>query len=187
MRFLLDTNVLADFYLQRERFSESVNGLVASAICGDVELWASAKSYTDIFYVGRKHFAPEVLQNAFLASFSFIHICTIGKDDLENAARQCWNDFEDCLVCVAAVKADADFIVTRDAKGFAASTMETATPQEALDLLAERGEGGTGAGVHLGPSGKEGGTYPSPSGTKDAARSGQPRLARPADFREKER
>ena len=136
MRLLLDTNVLADFYLQRERFSEDVNSIAAAGIRGDVELWAPAKSYTDIFYIGRKHFASKTLQNAFLASFEFIRICTLDKDDLESAARECWEDFEDCLVHRSAVKVDADFIVTRDAGGFAASKVKTATPQELVAMLA---------------------------------------------------
>ncbi len=139
MKLLLDTNVLADFYLQREQFSEDVNSIAAAGICKDVELWASAKSYTDIFYIGKKHFASEVLQSAFLASFEFIHICTLGKEDLESAAKECWNDFEDCLIHISAVKVDADFIVTRDAKGFAASTVKTAAPSEVVAMLEERG------------------------------------------------
>ena len=139
MKLLLDTCVLADFYLQREQFSENVNVIAAAGICNDVELWASAKSYTDIFYVGKKSFKPEVLQNAFLESFNFIHVCSIEKEDLISAASDCWPDFEDCLIYKSAVKINANYIVTRDVKGFTLSNIKTASPHEIVNLFAKRG------------------------------------------------
>ena len=139
MKLLLDTNVLADFYLQREQFSANVNSIAAAAIHGDVELWASAKSYTDIFYIGKKYFTSKVLQNAFLESFKFIHVCSIDIEDIKTAAKKCWSDFEDCLIHKSAQKVNADFIVTRDAKGFTNSTIKTATPTEIVKMFADEG------------------------------------------------
>lgn len=139
MKLLLDTNVLADFYLQREQFNAQINSIAAAAIHRDVELWVSAKSYTDIFYIGKKYFASEVLQNAFLESFRFIHVCSLDVEDLTNAARKCWSDFEDCLIYTCALKTNANFIVTRDVHGFSQSTVKTATPAEIVNMFAERG------------------------------------------------
>ena len=139
MKLLIDTNVLADFYLQREKFSTNVNSIAAAAIHGDVELWASAKSYTDIFYIGKKYFASNVLQNAFLESFKFIHVCSIDIEDIKAAAKECWSDFEDCLIHKSAQKVNADYIVTRDSKGFTNSTIETATPTEIVKKFADEG------------------------------------------------
>ena len=139
MKLLLDTGVLADFYLQREEFSKNVNSIIVAGICGDVELWASAKSYMEIFSIGKKHFESSVLQNAFLESFKFVHVCALEKDDLANAARECWPNFEDCLIHKSAIKANADFIVTYNAEAFAASEVKTATPQKIVDILTEKG------------------------------------------------
>ena len=139
MKLLLDTNVLTDFYLQREQFSTNINSIAAAAIHGDVELWASAKSYTDIFYIGKKYFTSSVLQNAFLESFKFIHVCSIDIEDIKTASKECWSDFEDCLIHKSAQKVNADFIVTRDSKGFTKSTIKTATPSEIVKMFADEG------------------------------------------------
>ncbi len=139
MKLLLDTNVLADFYLQREQFSNNVNSICAAAIHRDVELWASAKSYTDIFYIGKKYFPSAVLQKAFLESFKFIHVCSLDIEDLKSATRDCWTDFEDCLIYESAVKVNADLIVTRDAKDFTKSTIKIVTPEEIVNQFAEKG------------------------------------------------
>lgn len=139
MKLLFDTNVLVDFYLQREQFSASVNSIAAAAIHGDVELWASAKSYTDIFYIGKKYFTSSVLQNAFLESFKFIHVCSIDIEDIKIAAKECWSDIEDCLIHKSAQKVNADFIVTHDAKGFTNSTVKTASPDDIIKIFADEG------------------------------------------------
>lgn len=139
MKLLLNTNVLADFYLQREQFSAHVNSIAAAAIHRDVELWASAKSYTDIFYISKKYFASDVLQKAFLESFKFIHVCSLDSEDLKSAAKECWSDFEDCLIYRCALKTNANFIVTRDIRGFVKSTIKTATPEEMVEMFAEAG------------------------------------------------
>ena len=54
MKLFLDTNVLIDLYQQRHPFYEDVKKLQVMEEFGDAELWASAKSFTDIFYVLRR-------------------------------------------------------------------------------------------------------------------------------------
>ena len=53
MRVLLDTCVLFDIIARRMPFEESLKLLMPHSF-GDLELWVSAKSYTDIFYVMKK-------------------------------------------------------------------------------------------------------------------------------------
>jgi len=87
----------------------------------DVELWASAKSFTDVFYVTQKAVGSMRLQQMFLESLKFLHVCSIGLADIQGAAQLAWDDFEDCLIDVAARKVKAAFIITRDASGFSQS------------------------------------------------------------------
>ncbi len=137
MRLLLDTNILLDFYLRRSPFFEELVGLVAAKTFGDIEVWASAKSYTDVFYVAKKAIHPNELQRAFLESFEMIDLCSIEPDDVKLAAQLSWDDFEDCLIFVAAQKVKADAIVTRDVEGFAQSGIPAVRPSDALRLIEE--------------------------------------------------
>lgn len=140
MRLLLDTNILIDYHLRRMPHWENVARIVAAGIFGDVQIWASTKSYTDVFYVAGKLVDPDELQQAFLKSFELIRLCSIDPEDIERAATLAWPNFEDCLVGIAAEKVKADAIVTRDAGGFARSQVEAMRPEQVLDALeCERG------------------------------------------------
>lgn len=135
MNLLLDTNVLIDFFAQRQPFYKDVLKLQIMQEFGDAELWCSAKSFTDIFYGISKNVASKDIQNAFLVSLEFLRICSIDGDDIKSAAFLGWTDFEDCLIDRAAQKLKADFIITQDVSGFKEARSAVKTPQEFFDWL----------------------------------------------------
>lgn len=130
MKLLLDTNVLIDYFTRRQPYFDCWKQVLAMQYFGDAELWASAKSFTDVFYVAKKPIGSKALQAAFVESLSFINVCSIGKEDIEYAAAEPWDDFEDRLVDIAAQKVKADAILTRDKKGFVLSTIPSIAPDE---------------------------------------------------------
>ncbi len=136
MKLLLDTNILIDYYLRRMPHWNDVSRIVAAGFFGDVQIWASAKSYTDVFYVAGKLVDSAELQKAFSKSFELIELCSIDSEDVQHAAQLAWPDFEDCLVNIAAEKVKADAIVTRDATGFERSSVKAMHPAEVLEILA---------------------------------------------------
>lgn len=138
MKLLLDTCVLIDYFGRREPFFEACNSLRIAEWYGELELWASAKSFADVFYVLSRHVPSADIQRAFFASSSFLHIASIDGNDIMCAAQEGWDDFEDCLVARAARKIDADWIITRDVDGFVRSRIPVMTPASVAEWL--RGE-----------------------------------------------
>lgn len=132
MRLLLDTNVLVDYYLVRAPFAADAARVFAAGRLGDVELWASAKSFTDAFYVGRKALGSERMQRVMAASLGTLHACSIDHEDVVTCLALLWSDFEDCLVARAAEKVRADLLITRDLSGFERAKVQIASPGEAL-------------------------------------------------------
>ena len=108
MKLFLDPNILIDYYPAREPYVQFFFKLQAMRAFGDAELWASAKSFTDVFYVCGKFAPGDALQRAFANSDEFLSICSISGPDIFEAARRCWPDFEDCLVAIAAEKVKAE-------------------------------------------------------------------------------
>jgi predicted nucleic acid-binding protein len=135
MKLLLDTNVLIDYYLSRPGFAPDARRLFALAALGEVELWASAKSFTDVFFVGSRAVDPTLLQEVIARSLDVLNVCSIDGGDVRACLEQKWPDFEDCLVARAAGKVKADAIVTRDLGGFARSAVPARTPAEVVGLL----------------------------------------------------
>ena len=77
MRLLVDTNVLIDGYLKRRPFVSDWREIRLCQVIGDVELWASAKSFTDIHYLTKHALGSRGAQEAILNSLDFLNICSI--------------------------------------------------------------------------------------------------------------
>lgn len=130
MRLLLDTNALIDLFGRRQPFFADCERLMLMRLFGDAELWTSAKSYTDVFYVLKKPLGSEAVQRMFSKSMEYLNVCSIDGADIARAASLEWPDFEDCLVSVAAEKIKADYILTRDVRGFSASKIPACSATE---------------------------------------------------------
>ena len=137
MRAFLDTNVLIDLLTERPPEGVEAVKLLAMQELGDVELWASAKSFTDMFCVMRKETPSEVVQLAFIDILEYLQVCELGCEDIRAAAERKWTDFEDCLIDVCAEKIRADVLLTRDKDGFKQSRLKTASPKQMFLWLEE--------------------------------------------------
>ncbi|MDO4182014.1 MAG: PIN domain-containing protein [Coriobacteriia bacterium] len=135
MRLLLDTTVLIDYFGQREPFYDDCVKLLVMQAVADAELWSSAKSYTDVFYVLRKTMDAGKVQDLFLNSFDRIKPCTIDSTVLREASLRHWDDFEDCLVAVCAERLKADYLITRDVAGFSQAKTPALSPKDFLAMI----------------------------------------------------
>jgi len=138
MRVMLDTNVLIDYFTKREPYYQDAFKLRVMQEFGDVELWASVQSFSDIAYVLRGDTDSNKLQQAFLSSLSFLHVCSLDQEDLKSACRAAWEDFEDCLIEQCTKKLKAEYILARDASGFARSSATVLRPHEFFDHISSR-------------------------------------------------
>ena len=138
MIVLLDTNVLIDYFAKREPYYQDAFKLRVMQEFGDVELWVSIQSFADIAYILRSEADAVRLQDAFLASLSFLHVCSLDQDDLEAACKEKWADLEDCFVNQCTQKVKAEFILTRDSEGFTRSSATIVSPSEFFSLISEQ-------------------------------------------------
>lgn len=137
MNLLLDTNVLIDYLGRKEPFFPSAQKVVIAGFFGDAQLWTPAQSVVDAFYVLSRYVDSTRLQAAILKAFTAITPVDLTGASLERAARLGWDDLEDCLIALAAEKVGADYLVTRDTKGFARSTVPAVTPDMWLNIMRE--------------------------------------------------
>lgn len=140
MNLLLDTNVFIDYLGGREPFYLPARRIVAAGFFGDAQLWVPAQSAKDAFYVLNHYIEGAKVQEAMLRAFEVIRPVSLAAEDAIRAAQLNWQDYEDCLVALAAERAQADYIITRDKKGFGRSSVPTMSPGEWLDMM-ESGKG----------------------------------------------
>ena len=141
MKLLLDTNVYLDFLAQREPYKHEANKLFIASYFGDIELWVSTQSICDAEYIMvRRGHAKADFRRAVLNSSEYIHPCGTHAQDALEALRGEWPDIEDGVIALSSKRIDADYLVTRDSKGFAQAPVRAVSPAEMLSII-ERDEG----------------------------------------------
>ena len=138
MRLLIDTNIIIDVLRKRAEDYEASRLLLALGKLGEFELWISPSQLSDTFFIltngGKKHLAAQVKEEM-EGVLSFVHVCTFGNADAQNAIASPFVDLEDALVAQAAASLRADFIITRNAKDFAESQVWPLCSSEFFEWL----------------------------------------------------
>lgn len=134
---MLDTTVFIDYLGRKKPFFTAAQKVVMAAFFGDVKLWVPAQSVVDAFYVLSRYVDSGRLQQAILKTLEIITPVDLTYADLQRGARLGWPNLEDCLIALAADKAQADYLITRDSKGFERSIAPVLSPDEWASLMRE--------------------------------------------------
>lgn len=137
MRALIDSNIMLDILLKRDFDQDALEQLRIMKSFGDVDLWASAKSYADCFYFLSKYLGSEAAYRSLEGTLDWLGICSVDKTDIESALAQHWKDFEDCLINESAKKIKADYLITRDQTGFEQSSIPHGDAADFMAYVAE--------------------------------------------------
>lgn len=134
MRHLyIDTNVVLDLLLNRTEFVDDAEQLFDLAAKGEVKLYVSATSYTDIYYFVNKNLGPKRAISVLLELDEQMETVSISRAEIFGALKSDFTDFEDAVQheCALSNK-KVEAIVTRDKKGFKKSRLPVLSPSEAL-------------------------------------------------------
>lgn len=142
MRVLIDTNIVLDFLLQREPFSQDAELLFQAIDVGEVLGYVTATTLTDIFYISRRHTSSiEQARQAVSETLTAMVICPVDRAVLELAFDSGLDDFEDAIQIFSAVAQGLEAIVTRDAQGFLSSPIPVLPIQELLQQVRQQNGG----------------------------------------------
>lgn len=98
MRVLVDTNIVLDFLLQREPFSQDAELLFQAIDTGEVVGYVTATTLTDIFYISRRHTrSVEQARQVVSEILTAMMICPVDRVVLESAFNSGLADFEDAV------------------------------------------------------------------------------------------
>ncbi|WP_172135235.1 PIN domain-containing protein [Adlercreutzia sp. ZJ473] len=139
MDLMIDVNVILDHIGRREPFYELSRRVCLLGITGEANTYISANMATDVYYLLRKDYGSSEAQRMIEEDLSFLQIVGITPEDVKEALAQKWSDFEDCLVARCASKVGADYIITRNVKDFARSSIRALTPEQLFAELEARG------------------------------------------------
>lgn len=133
MKVLIDTNVLIDFYCEREDFYQDAASIFDLACNGKIEIWVSPISFVNFFYITRKEYSVEQRYEILRGLMQICNIASTDKFVLSEALSVVVPDFEDMVQYHSARLISADCIVTRNVKDFATATaVKVMTPSQFL-------------------------------------------------------
>jgi len=135
MKLLLDINVLLDVVLKRDPWAESAASLLTRVERGDVEGYVSGHTLTTVHYVVSRATDRHSAAAAVTDLLRILEVVPIEKVDFSQALVLPMDDFEDAVQAAAALKIGADYVVTRDEKGFEGLSVPSVNPGEILSLL----------------------------------------------------
>ncbi len=133
MTIVLDTNVILDILQKREPFFADSYKALRKAIEAESDCLISATAATDIFYVLRKALQSSEKAKGHIEQLSqLITFADVQGVDIHTALMRSMPDFEDAVVDAVAERNGASYIVTRNIKDFAGSSVQAITPTDFL-------------------------------------------------------
>lgn len=138
MKILVDTNVIIDVLTSREPWNVSAEKIFLLGANHIVDMYITASSATDIYYLVRKH-----LHNAQAAKqvmgklYSLMGILEVTGTDCVEAIASSIADYEDAVVEKVASRKDMDYIVTRNIKDYQNGSVKAILSDDFIRLMEE--------------------------------------------------
>lgn len=135
MVILIDVNVIMDYLLEREGHFEYTRRLFEYCAEPFIDGYVAFHSMSIISYVLRKHPDEERKQALYKVTDLLTVVSASHNAVVYAIGDKNFSDFEDCLQEKCALNINADYIVTRNVKDFAASEIPAVTPAEMIEII----------------------------------------------------
>ena len=127
-RIFLDTNVILDFFLEREPFYYDALKLWAACEEGAVDGYVSALTINNVHYIAQRIKNPTMAMIAVRGILDVFNVVPLDKELLRRAADLHDRDYEDDIQLQSAVKAGCSHLFTRDPTHFHSKAIAIVPP-----------------------------------------------------------
>ena len=135
-KVLIDTNVILDFLFKREPNYKYAQTVISEIVVGRVQGFITASMATDIFYLLQKTNGKSFAYHTLADLLIILDVLTVNREDVYSALTTNWDDFEDALQAIVAIRSGMDAIVTRNTKDYKkAINIEIVYPHDFLLYL----------------------------------------------------
>ena len=95
----------------------------------------AAHTITTLHFLLSKHLGKAKVRRVLTDLLHIVRVVPVDEDRIRHALALNWTDFEDAVQAACAEKAEAEYLVTRDKRGFKKSPVKAVTPAELLALV----------------------------------------------------
>jgi predicted nucleic acid-binding protein len=134
-RILIDTDVILDFFFDREPFAENAAKILSLCESKEIKGFITPVIISNVYYLLRQTAKHEKVIEKLKMLVSITEILVIDKDAIIQALNSNFKDFEDALQNYAAeLDKEIDLIVTRNTKDFKNSLLAVMTPDNYMKI-----------------------------------------------------
>lgn len=135
-RILIDTDVVLDFFFDREPFSEHAAKILSLCETKTVQGYTSPVIFSNVYYLLRRVAKHEKVINKLKSLLSITEVLSMDREVVAQALNSKFIDFEDALQNFSAIKyGKIDAIITRNIKDFKKSEIGILTPDSFLKTM----------------------------------------------------
>ena len=127
-KVFVDTNVILDFFLEREGFYQDALKLWVSCESGLVEGYISAITVNNVYYVAKKLKSATTAMIVVRGLLRVFKVVPVDADLLGLAADLGGSDFEDDIQIQSAIRAGCRSLYTRDLSHYRTSAVQVLLP-----------------------------------------------------------
>ncbi|WP_242202542.1 type II toxin-antitoxin system VapC family toxin [Aestuariivivens insulae] len=132
-KILIDTDVILDFFFDREPFSEYAAQVLNLCEAQKIIGFTTPVIISNVYYLLRKIGKHEIIVEKLKQLLSIVDIVEVGKTSVLNALDSKFKDFEDALQNYSAIEhGEIKVILTRNIKDYKRSTLAVLTPETYL-------------------------------------------------------
>lgn len=134
-KVLIDTDVILDFFFDREPFSENASKILSLCESKEVTGHITPVIISNVYYLLRQTAKHEKVIEKLTLLISFTEILVMDKNAIVQALSSDFKDFEDALQNYSAeLNREIDIIITRNVKDYKNSNLAIMTPDSYLKM-----------------------------------------------------
>ncbi len=128
-KLFIDSDVVIDFFTDREPYVNPASELFELNERGDVILYLSAVSVNNIYYIVRKYLGHKQSLEVIKTLIEITEIVGTSKQEIIQSLKNNFKDFEDSIQYSTALTIEGlDAIITRNVKDYKRSNIAVMTP-----------------------------------------------------------
>ena len=129
MKVLIDTNVILDFFINREPFATDAEKIFSLCKLNKIKGFISPITISNSYYILRKLGSNKKVINNLNQLLLMTEVLSMNQTVIENALMSGFKDFEDALQYYTATNfGKIDVLITRNTKDFKHSTIAVMEP-----------------------------------------------------------
>lgn len=137
VRVLIDLNVVLDVLQFRQPHFRHSSVILALAESGTIQGLLAAHSWTTLFYLYSRSQSASVARVRLTELLQFLEVAAVDQTVIEQALNLPYDDYEDAVQMMAAVRGKADYLVTRNVRDFDSGPLPVLQPAELIALMEE--------------------------------------------------